>query len=156
MKIEKEMNAGIGTRLKKIRKTFYLSQSRMSRILNTSISRYSRMENGKVLPGIPDFFIVRKTFDISIDWLFSGSGEKFTTGFLKSQLMEIDEETVKPVEPVNELEHGQIQDLLYFISKDRTVYHKMMNRFFEVKMSIEGSNGDVNPSPLNPDNQGKQ
>ncbi len=140
MKIEKEMNAGIGVRLKKIRETFCLSQSRMSRILNTSTARYSRMENGKVLPGIPDFFIVRKTFDISVDWLFSGSGEKFTTGFLKSQLMEIDKETLKTVEPVNEIEQGQIQDLLYFISKDRDVFHKIMNHFLELKMSMEGSN----------------
>jgi len=138
MKIKSEINAGIGARLKKIRKTFCLSQSRMSRILNTSIDRYSRMENGEVLPGIQDFFIVRKTFDISIDWLFSGTGEKFTTGFSQSSIRRQDKETFKTVEPGDEIERGQIQDLLYFISKDRAAYHKIMNRFLEVKMSIEG------------------
>ena len=127
--METKINVEIGSRLKKIRETFCLSQSRMSRILNTSIDRYSRMESGEVLPGIQDFFIVSKTFDISVDWIFSGSGEKFTTGFLKSRLMKSDIKTAKPVEPVNEMEHGQIQDLLYFISKDQAVYHKILDQF---------------------------
>ena len=140
MKIRKDLGTGIGTRLKKIRETFLLSQSRMSRILKTSKSRYSRMEKGKTMPGMQDFFILGKIFDISVDWLFSGSGEKFTKGFLKSQLMDIDEETARPVAAADESEQGKIQDLLYFIGKDRTVYHKIMNRFFEEKMSMEDSN----------------
>jgi len=140
MKIKSEINAGIGARLKETRETFCLSQSRMSRILNTSIDRYSRLENGEALPGIQDFFIVSKTFDISVDWLFSGSGEKFTAGFLKSQLMESDIDTAKKSVTIAEMEHGQIQDLLYFISKDRAAYHNIMEHFFKVKINMEEFN----------------
>ena len=139
MKIESEMNAGIGARLKKIRKTFCLTQAGMGRILNSTKSRYFLLEHGKVLPTIQDYLLLRKKFDISAGWFFTGIGEKYKAGFLKSQLMGIDEEDAWPVEPDNETEQGKIQDLLYLISKDRVLCKHVLNHFKEVKMSIEGS-----------------
>jgi len=129
IKMETLLNVEIGLRLKKIRETFCLGQSRMSRILNISKSDYSQMESGKVFPGLRECIILNKTFDINADWLFSGSGEKFSTGFLQSLLMDRDKETVKPGEAGDELERGHIQDLLYFMNKSRVIFHKVMTLF---------------------------
>ena len=140
MESEKEIKAGIGSRLKKIRETFCFSQSRMSRILNISRSHYSGMENGMVLPPPDIFKRLKETLDINPYWLFSGSGEKFTTGFSQSLIRRQDKETFKTVEPGDEIEHEQIQDLLYFISKDRVAYHNIMEHFFKVKINMESFN----------------
>ena len=94
------------------------------------------MERGIVFPGADRFKRLKETLDINPDWLFSGSGELFSTGFLNWQLKARDKDPAEPVETFTESERAQIQDLFYLISEDRVAYHNIMEHFHKLIQSI--------------------
>lgn len=95
----------LGNRVKNIRKALHMSQKDFAASLRMSGSYLSEIESGKAKPGHEFFFKMSSAFNISLDFLFRGSGGMFVTG----------EEPTSPAlrEFVEDIEN--VDDLLWFI-----------------------------------------
>ena len=65
----------LGKRLRELR-GFELTQEEFAEELGVSQSQLSKFERGVVAPPAEVLFFVKKRFEVSIDWLLTGEGEK--------------------------------------------------------------------------------
>jgi transcriptional regulator with XRE-family HTH domain len=67
----------IGTRLREIRTLMKFTQQEFSNVLRTSSGFISEIESGKKQPGVELLFSLKRNWNISIDWLLTGTGKMF-------------------------------------------------------------------------------
>ena len=67
----------IGDRIKVIRITKNINQKEFSDAINIEQSRLSEFESNKIKPSFDTLYSIKKTFNISLDWLMFGEGEPF-------------------------------------------------------------------------------
>ena len=60
----------LGNHLKKLRKSYNLTQEQLAEKLNISRVNYTRYENGKVRPDYETLIAIADFYDISLDELF--------------------------------------------------------------------------------------
>ncbi len=60
----------LGNQLKKLRKSYNLTQEQLAEKLNISRVNYTRYENGKVRPDYETLIAIADFYDISLDELF--------------------------------------------------------------------------------------
>lgn len=72
--------AGIGTRLKDIRKKLNLRQKEFADVLNTTMVTLSDIETGKKRPGSDILFILSDVYKVNLDFLLHGQGHMFRLG----------------------------------------------------------------------------
>lgn len=66
---------GLGRRLRELR-GFDLTQEQFADELGISQSQLSKYERGLAAPPAEVLFFVKKRFQVSIDWLLTGEGQK--------------------------------------------------------------------------------
>ncbi|MDQ1355546.1 MAG: hypothetical protein QG657_5856 [Acidobacteriota bacterium] len=72
--------AGIGSRLKNIRKKLDFTQKEFAEILAITMVTLSDIETGKKQPGSDLLFNLAKSFEVNLDFLLFGRGCKFREG----------------------------------------------------------------------------
>ena len=110
----------IGQRVKKIRLQLGLSQKEMAGELQVPNSYLSDIECGKGNPGHLLFFKLTTRFDVSLDYLFHGSGETFLNSQTKK---EAKEETAED-QYVDEIK--TIEDLVWYLKNSSIFFHQIM------------------------------
>jgi len=91
----------IGVRIKDIRKALRISQKEMAATLEMANCNLSEIESGKGNPGHAFFFKLSTRYNVSLDYLFHGKGEMFTT--FRTGLGEGDEFEVDHIETIDDL-----------------------------------------------------
>lgn len=86
----KKNHKNIGKRIREIRKEMKMSQIEFSKILKITQDKLSKYENGRIRPPIEIILSISKIFNISLNWLLMGKGDKY----LKKE-EEFDEEIYK-------------------------------------------------------------
>jgi transcriptional regulator with XRE-family HTH domain len=66
----------LGRRLRELR-GFELTQEEFANELGISQSQLSKYERGVTAPPADVLFLVKKRFQVSIDWVLTGDGEKY-------------------------------------------------------------------------------
>ena len=74
----KEKKASIGDRIKEIRNARHLTLQSFADILNTSPGFISDIEKGNKNPGNKIISSLKDSFDVNLNWLFTGKGKMFT------------------------------------------------------------------------------
>jgi SOS-response transcriptional repressor LexA len=80
-----------GKRIKEIRKELKKTQKEFANLLNVTQSNVNYYERDEFTPSLKVLQIIRKSFNINIDWLLTGEGNKF----LPSPLMKARPENIK-------------------------------------------------------------
>ncbi len=86
----KKSHKNIGERIREIRKERKISQIEFSKTLGITQDKLSKYENGRIKPPIELLLSISEKFNISLNWLLMGKGDKY----LKKE-EEIDEEIYK-------------------------------------------------------------
>ena len=60
----------VGKRLKSLRETFNISQSKLSKLAGTTQSTINRYEQGETSPSVKTFLWYADYFDVSLDYVF--------------------------------------------------------------------------------------
>ena len=118
----------IGNRVREVRKTLGLSQLQFVEHLGCSRSIISLLENGVVLPSSSILAALKSKFNVSLDWLFSGEGEMFTT--------EKDENIGLP--DFNE-SSKDILTMLQEMKESKVIKHRVLAAFFQIKLELNPS-----------------
>jgi SOS-response transcriptional repressor LexA len=69
----------VGQRIIKLRKEKKISQKELANLINCSQPNISDYENDKISPSFAALEIIRKSYNINLDWLITGEGEMFLT-----------------------------------------------------------------------------
>ena len=91
----------MGARIKEIRKALRISQKDMAAGLEMANCNLSEIESGKGNPGHAFFFKLSTRFNVSLDYLFHGKGEMFTTYRVKRD--DGDELIIDHIETIDDL-----------------------------------------------------
>lgn len=67
---------GINLRIKEVRQTNKMNKKEFSSFLKIDNSQYSKIELGKLMPTVSQLVEISSKFNVSLDWLITGSGEK--------------------------------------------------------------------------------
>jgi transcriptional regulator with XRE-family HTH domain len=76
----KETQQAVGKRINEVRTKLKMNQSDFGGPLGISHSTLSMIEKGNTNPGIGLLFKLQKIYDVSLEYLFNGSGNMFKTG----------------------------------------------------------------------------
>jgi transcriptional regulator with XRE-family HTH domain len=110
----------IGQRIKKIRLQLGLRQKEMAGQLQVPNSYLSDIECGKGNPGHLLFFKLTTQFNVSLDYLFHGSGETF----LNTQSQKESKKETAGDRYVDEIK--TIEDLIWYLKNSTIFYHQIM------------------------------
>lgn len=91
----KEELKGIGARIRKIREGHRLTQSGIVENLAFGRNNYAKIEQGDVMPGLELLLMLYKTYNISLDWLFTGKGKKVRNKLNDIELSKISESSTE-------------------------------------------------------------
>lgn len=72
-----ELKNNMAERIREVRKCLDLNQGQLADHLPCSRSNLSQVENGVFFPGVSIMDALRKKFNVSLDWLFTGKGPMF-------------------------------------------------------------------------------
>jgi transcriptional regulator with XRE-family HTH domain len=67
----------ISLRIRELRQEKKMSGKEFSSAINIDNSQYSKIENGKLAPTIEHLMEIYSKFNVSINWLLTGEGEKY-------------------------------------------------------------------------------
>jgi len=113
----------VGLRLKKLRETLDLSQSKLARLLGVSQSAISKWEAGE--RDIPTAVLLKlkRRLNVNLDWLLSGEGEMFAISQAeKSSLTPEIIEFFKQFPPETQRKFVEFfKDTLNFLSKSSQI-----------------------------------
>ena len=155
----KKLLPEVAARLKKIRQQIGCDKKEMAARLGITTSGYYKNEHGETLPSVSSLKRLSDDFNISMDWLFFNKGpmhyeEKAKKEMeldqevknlnaelnqerqdLQAECQKRDEELTKLQEKTGFIEsRPEMQELLEYIEKVPTFYHKLMVFFQEYKM----------------------
>jgi transcriptional regulator with XRE-family HTH domain len=99
--IDRESLITLGSRVKKTRKTLGISQKNLAASLEMSGSYLSEIEHGNATPGYEFFYKFSLNYNISLDYLFHGTGSMIVEGPVKPENKE--KEYVDNLQTVNDL-----------------------------------------------------
>lgn len=102
----KKSHKNIGERIKEVRKEMKMSQVEFSKILGITQDKLSKYENEKIKPPIKVLLEISRNFNVSLNWLLMGRGDKY----LKKE-EKFDEEIYKMAESLQILKE---KDAEYF------------------------------------------
>ena len=102
----------IGSRIKGLRKENGLKQQEMAEYLGIGRSNYSRIETGDVLPTLKILLKLIDVFNISINWLLTGTSSRF------SDLGEFGED---------------IREMLEDMQRDKALKHSILSSYYTIK-----------------------
>ena len=97
----------IGERIKKIRRHLKMQQREFAKSLGTAHSYISKVETGGANPGPLLFLGLSRVFDVSIEYLFIGSGDMFR------KLSKFDAAAFENIDLANDLH--SLDDLLWLM-----------------------------------------
>lgn len=126
MNMDDEMFA-IGERIKKVRQRLKLQQREFARSLGMAHSYISKIETGNANPGPSLFLRLSKEFDVSIEYLFSGSGDMF----LKQTKISADK--LEHIDLANDLQ--SMEDLVWLMEHSPFVKNTVLG--FGLKFAAE-------------------
>lgn len=101
LKEPKEIYSAVGDRIKEIRRKMNLKQKDFASTLHMSSCYLSEIEAGNGNPGVGFFHRLAKTHNISLDYLFYGTGEMFKAKLRRTP--EKEKEFVNDIQNVNDL-----------------------------------------------------
>jgi transcriptional regulator with XRE-family HTH domain len=121
--------AQIGTRIRKLREQFNLSQGVMARKFNLSNSGYFKNETGNTFPGVRTLYRLSTEHGISMDWLLFGKGPQYYKG--KEKEVELELELEKKEEEKNAAidMKPEVRELLDYMARIPLLYHEILVHF---------------------------
>lgn len=137
----KDLTKDVGIKMRKLRQSLKLSNSRMAARLNVSRGTYSRNEEGKSMPGVATLIKLNKDYNISLEWLLLNKGPMY---YLKEPSEsekeetppeEIKEEPPEPHPAIRLLESlgSESEELLEHMDRIPLLRHKVMVLFHTFK-----------------------
>ncbi len=133
--------AQIGTRLRKLREQFNLSQGVMARRFDLSNSGYFKNETGNSFPGLRTLYRLSTEHGISMDWLLFGKGPMYYKGKEKEVELEraveqLKKELVKKEEEKNASidMKPEVRELLDYMAGIPLLYHEILVHFQDFKV----------------------
>ena len=75
--MSEEFRKKVGDRFKIARKYLKLTQQELGEVLGCSQSKIKDIEKGRLMIVPETAVILSKEYDVSLDWLYSGTGEMF-------------------------------------------------------------------------------
>ncbi len=117
----------IGKRIKKTRRRLKLQQREFAKSLGIAHSYISKIETGNANPGPSLFLGLSKEFDISIEYLFTGSGDMFRKHAV------IDGDKFEHIDLANDLQ--SIDDLVWLMEHSPFVKNTVLG--FGLKFAAE-------------------
>lgn len=122
----------IGKRIRQVRKNLELKQEQFAKQLGCGRSNISQIENGLFFPTVPLLTQLKSKFDISLDWLFSG------------ELPMYNDEKKKTLDLIDFKEYSNdIKTMLHVMKKSKTVMHRVLYQFFEIKLEENPDISDI-------------
>ena len=118
----------IGNRVREVRKKLGLSQLQFVEHLGCGRSNISLLENGLALPSAGILAALKSKFNVSLDWLFSGEGEMFTTEKDKNTGLPDSDEVSK-----------DILTMLQEMKESKVIKHRVLAAFFQIKLELNPS-----------------
>lgn len=119
----------IGARIKNIRIELRINQKEMAENLNIANTYLSEIESGKRNPGYIFFYKLYKTFNINLNYLFTGEGE-----MLYPAKPEKHRQGKTFVEDIK-----TIDDLVWYMKHSQMFFHQVMGFAFKFKFDNEES-----------------
>ncbi len=118
---KQELKRGVGQRLRQFRKKKGLSQGEFAAYFDIGRANYSRIEKGEVFPNVFTLNVLKKHFDISLNWLLSNEGDMYVTA----------EEEQLNLSHVSQ----DMKDLIYHMENVPMLRHAVLSFFLEYKFS---------------------
>lgn len=113
--------------MRKVRKSLGLTQIQMVTYFPTGRANYSRIEKGEIFPGAEILNTLHSKFDISLDWLITGSGDMY--------IRQIPEESLDSEELITVSDYpDEMRDLLLHMNSVPMVKHAVLGFFIEYKV----------------------
>ena len=128
----KDLKKDVGIKMRNLRKSLKLSNSRMAARLNVSRGTYSRNEEGKSMPGVATLIKLNKDYNISLEWLLLNKGPMY---YPEEPPEEIKEEPPEPHPAIRLLESlgSESEELLEHMDRIPLLRHKVMVLFHTFK-----------------------
>ena len=117
----------IGRRIKKVRQRLKLQQREFAKSLGTAHSYISKIETGNANPGPSLFLRLSKEFNVSIEYLFSGSGDMFR------KQTKINADKLEHIDLANDLQ--SMEDLVWLMEHSPFVKNTVLG--FGLKFAAE-------------------
>lgn len=121
-----QLKQEIGARMRKVRKSLGLTQIQIVTHFPIGRANYSRIEKGEIFPGAEILNTLHSKFDISLDWLLTGSGDMYTRQTPEEP--EAVEESITLGDYPDEM-----KDLLLHMNGVPMVKHAVLGFFIEYK-----------------------
>ena len=120
---KQELKQQIGHRLRMLRESLGYTQEQIVQYFDIGRANYSRMEKGEIAPGPTVLNTIRQEFDVSLDWLVSGTGEMFNrAGTPKKEKLDFGSDA------------EEVWELIEFMVKIPMVKHAILAFFSEYKI----------------------
>jgi len=138
----KDLTKDVGIKMRNLRKSLKLSNSRMATRLNVSRGTYNRNEEGKSMPGVATLIKLNKDYNISLEWLLLNRGPMYYREEPpESEKEELPVEEIKEEEPpephpaIKLLESlgSESEELLEHMDRIPLLRHKVMVLFHTFK-----------------------
>lgn len=113
----------IGGRLRKLRKHLKLNQGELAVHIEIGRADLSSTERGRIYPTVYVLYLLKKKFNVSLNWILFNEGEMFYTPPVKRRKN-------SGLNPLNE----ELHDLFYHIETIPMVRHAVLSFFFEFKV----------------------
>lgn len=85
----REIQLTIGKRINEIRVELGMSQTVFARPLGISNSTLSQIETGNTNPNISLLYLLSNVYDVSLEYIINGEGEKFRTRFPEGRKIKV-------------------------------------------------------------------
>ncbi|MDQ1353202.1 MAG: Helix-turn-helix protein [Acidobacteriota bacterium] len=127
----------IGERLRKLRKYLKLNQGEMSVHIDIGRADLSSTERGRIYPTVYVLYLLKKKFNVSLNWILFNDGEMFYSPPVKRRKN-------SGLNPLNE----ELHDLFFHIENIPMVRHAVLSFYYDFRVRNQDLINDTLKSSL--------
>lgn len=120
--MKNELKRNIGAKFRDLRRMLGFTQAEMVESFNIGRANYSRIEKGEIFPNGEILFILKKKYNVCLDWLIADEGIMQPP---RKRGMKLDLEFSK--------ENSELDELNYLMNKIPMIKHAILGYFLEYK-----------------------
>jgi len=122
--MKEQLRKEIGLRMRKVRKSLGYTQEQIVSYFDIGRANYSRIEKGEIFPGASILLTLKTEFNVSLDWLITNEGQKFS----------LEKEKMQKSKTFSLGEQGEeLRDLMLHLENVPMLRHAVLAFFLEYK-----------------------